>query len=100
MTTWLGGIPVDQLDEKAGQDRPGRAVLTVIAALGVAIGWCVSKAFRGTGWLAGRTWQIGAFFTEAVIYGFREGAGLPQKAAAAEQPPPGVSGREPGGATP
>jgi hypothetical protein len=92
MTTMLGDIPVDQLADKASGDRPGRVLLTVIAALGVAIGWCVSMAFRGTGWLAGRTWMIGAFFTEALIYGFREGAGLPQKAA--QGPPPG--GQAPG----
>jgi hypothetical protein len=86
MTTF---VDVDQLAEKASGDRPGRAALTVIAAVGVAIGWLVSKSWRGTGWLAGRTWQVGCFFTEALIYGFREGAGLPQKAAAAEQAPPG-----------
>jgi hypothetical protein len=80
MTT-VDDLLVDQLEAKAGQDRPGRAALTVIAAIGVAVGWLVSRFWRGTGWLAGRTWMIGAFFTEAVIYGFREGAGLPQKAA-------------------
>jgi hypothetical protein len=88
-TTWLGDIPVDQLGEKAAGDRPGRAALTVIAAIGVVIGWCVSKFWRGIGWLGGRTWMIGAFFTEAVIFGFREGAGLPQKAAPEQHPPGG-----------
>jgi hypothetical protein len=89
MTT-VDDLLVDQLEAKAGQDRPGRAALTVIAAIGVTIGWLVSRFWRSLGWLAGRAWQIGCFFAEAVIYGFREGAGLPQKAAP-EQAGPGTA---------
>jgi hypothetical protein len=89
MVSFVDDLLVDQLDAKAARDRPGRAALTVIAAIGVAIGWCVSRAFRGTGWLAGRAWMIGAFFTEAIIYGVRDGAGLPQKTGP-EQAAPGA----------
>ena len=43
---------------------------------------------RTLGWLAGRTWLILAFFAETVVYGFREGAGLPQPSV--KTPPEGT----------
>ncbi len=85
MTT-LTDFTVDQLQEQARHVRPGRVLLTIIAAVGTAIGWAVGRFFLSIGWLAGRTWLILAFFTEAVIYGFRGGAGLPQKASPEEKP--------------
>ena len=64
-------------------------LLTVIAAIGTAIGWGVGRFFLGIGWLAGRTWLIMAFFAEAVIFGFRGGAKLPQPV---PQEPPSQGG--------
>jgi len=78
-------VPVDELAARSREVRPGRVAQTVIAAIGVALGWTVGRFFRSIGWLAGRTWLIGAFFAETVVYGFREGAGLPQPAA--KEPP-------------
>jgi hypothetical protein len=78
MNSWAEGTTVDQLISKSREVRPGRVLLTVIAAIGTAIGWAIGRFFLAIGWLAGRAWLIGAFFTEAVIYGFRGGAGLPQ----------------------
>lgn len=77
MTTWPAP-PVDELAQQARHVRPGRVLLTVIAAVGTAIGWGIGRFFLSIGWVAGRTWLIGAFFAEAVIYGFRGGARLPQ----------------------
>ena len=88
MTTLADRIPVDELTGRSRETRPGRAAMTVIAALGVAIGWAVGMFFRSLGWLAGRTWLILAFFAETVVYGFREGAGLPQPG------PENLQGRE------
>lgn len=79
MNTWAE-VPVSELAGKARQVRPGRVLLTVIAAAGVAVGWTVGRFFTGLGWLAGRAWLIGAHFAEAVIWGFREGAKIPQPA--------------------
>ena len=78
-------VPVDELAARSREVRPGRVVQTVIAAIGVAIGWVTGRFFRSIGWLAGRAWLIAAFFAETVVYGFREGAGLPQPAA--KEPP-------------
>ena len=88
MNTWADRIPADELTKRAAEIRPGRVAQTVIAAIGVAIGWAVGMFFRSLGWLAGRTWLILAFFAETVVYGFREGAGLPQPAMKA--PPEGA----------
>jgi len=85
MSALTESIPADELAARARDVRPGRVVQTVIAAIGVAIGWVIGRFFRSIGWLAGRTWLIGAFFAETVVYGFREGAGLPQPAP--EKPP-------------
>lgn len=88
MTTLADRIPVDNLSERSRKARPGRVLMTAVAAIGVAIGWAVGVFFRSLGWLAGRTWMILAFFAETVVYGFREGAGLPQPG------PENLQGRE------
>ena len=86
-------VPVDELRELAGADRfrPGYAVATVIAWILAAIGWLAGRTLVILGWLAGRTWLTLAYMAEAVIYGFRSGAGLPPKgtppATAAQAPP-------------
>jgi hypothetical protein len=85
MSALTESIPADELAARARDVRPGRVAQTVIAAIGVAIGWFFGRFFRSIGWLAGRTWLIGAFFAETVVYGFREGAGLPQPVP--EEPP-------------
>ena len=91
----MTSIPVGEIAGRARQVRPGRVLLTAVSAAGVAIGWCIARFFRSAGWLAGRTWAVSwivlAYFAETVIYGYREGAGLPQKTAARESQP----GREP-----
>ena len=87
MTTLAEHVPVDELDARARQVRPGRVALIIIGAIGTAIGWAVARFFLAIGWLAGRIWLIGAYFTEAVIFGFRTGAGLPVGRPTEEQPP-------------
>lgn len=87
MTSWTNTIPVDEIAGRSRQDRPARALALLVAAVGVAIGWSVARFFRAIGWLAGRTWLLCAFFTESVIYGFREGAGLAQPVPEAQGPP-------------
>lgn len=77
MTAMADRVPVDELKGRARQVRPGRVALIVIGAIGTAIGWAVAKFFLSAGWLAGRAWLTGAYFAEAVIYGFRAGAKLP-----------------------
>lgn len=91
MTGWTDvaqeRVPVDELARRARDVRPGRVLLTVISAIGVAIGWAVGMFFRSIGWLSGRVFLVGAYFTETVIFGFREGAGIPQPV---REPPPGT----------
>lgn len=77
--TALADAPTEQFLADARQVRPSQVLLTVLAAIGVAVGWGIGRFFTGIGWIAGRVFLTGAYFTEAVIYGFREGAKLPQK---------------------
>lgn len=74
-------IPLDELAERAAEARPGRAAVTALTAVLVALGWLAGRSLVVLGWLAGRTWLILAYAAEAVIFGFRSGAGLPPKAA-------------------
>jgi hypothetical protein len=57
-------VPVDEITAQARQARPGRAVLTVIAAV-----------FFGIGWLAGRMVFALAWCAVAVKVGWQEGRG-------------------------
>ena len=54
-----------------------RVVLTVIGAIGTVVGWITGRGLIFIGWFFGRIWLVGAFFVEAIIYGFRVGAKLP-----------------------
>jgi hypothetical protein len=54
-------------------------LLWPLAALGTVIGWTVGRTPLAIGWTAGRAFLIGAYFIEAVIYGFRQGAQLGPK---------------------
>jgi hypothetical protein len=83
MNSWAEGTAVDELLAKSREVKPGRVLLTVLTAVGVAIGWGIGRFFLAIGWLTGRAWLIGAYFAEAVIYGFREGTTIKQKV-----PPP------------
>lgn len=66
MATVLSRVPVDEISAEARQMRPGRAVLTVIAALFFGLGWLAAKLVTGT-WLA-LTWSAAA-----VKVGWQEG---------------------------
>lgn len=74
----------DDVLARARAVRPSRVLFTVLGAIGTVLGWVVGRTFIVVGWLAGRTFLIGAFFVEAVIYGFRQGAMLPSRPS--EQP--------------
>jgi hypothetical protein len=75
----------DDVLARARSVRPSRVLLTVLGAIGTVLGWVPGRAFVAIGWLAGRSFLIGAFFVEAVIYGFRQGAMLGPRQP--EQPP-------------
>jgi hypothetical protein len=51
MSNVLDRIPVDRITVEAREVRFGRTVLTLIAAVLFAVGWCVAKLF-GVVWLA------------------------------------------------
>ena len=61
--------------------RLPRTVLVPVAWLGMVIGWTAGRTPVAIGWAAGRAFLLGAFFIEAVIYGFRQGAMLGPKQA-------------------
>ena len=44
-TDLLDRVPLDHITQQAREVRPGRAVLTVIAAVLFAVGWVVAKTF-------------------------------------------------------
>lgn len=92
MTTATESFPVDELAagarDRAALAGPGRVIATVIGAVFAALGWTAGRGLVIFGWLAGRTWLALAYMTEAVVFGFRNGAGLPPKGVP-EQPPPG-----------
>jgi hypothetical protein len=50
MTAVLHRVPVDEISVQARQARPGRAVLTVIAAVFFSLGWCAAKAMLAVVW--------------------------------------------------
>lgn len=78
MTTATESFPVDELSERArNAPSPGRVLVTAIGALFAAIGWLLGRSLVVLGWVAGRTWLALAYVAEAVVFGFRNGAGLP-----------------------
>jgi hypothetical protein len=62
--TVLDRIPVDNITARAHRARPGRAALTVIAAVLFGLGWATYKAFA-VAWLAA------AWCGSAVIEGWQ-----------------------------
>jgi hypothetical protein len=91
MTTATTSFPVDELRERAEADRfrPGRAAATAVGWFFAALGWLAGRFLVIAGWAAGRTWMMLAYMAEAVIFGFRNGAGLPLP------PPKAAPEREP-----
>lgn len=77
--TAITDAPTEQFLADARQARLSRVLLTVLGAAGVAAGWGIGRFFTSIGWVAGRAFLIGAYFTEAVIFGFRAGAHLPPR---------------------
>ena len=51
MTTLTERVPLDRIERRARHARPGRAVLTVIAAVLFGLGWLAFKACA-VAWLA------------------------------------------------
>ncbi len=49
-TALLERIPVEEIGVQARQARPGRAVLTVIAAVFFGLGWCAAKSVLAVSW--------------------------------------------------
>jgi hypothetical protein len=49
--TLPGRVPVDEITARARQARPGRAILTAIAAILFALGWLAARTLTGL-WLA------------------------------------------------
>jgi hypothetical protein len=49
-TALLERVPVDEIGAQARDARPGRAVLTVIAAVFFALGWCAARAVLCVAW--------------------------------------------------
>jgi len=57
-------LPLDEITAQAREVRPGRTLLTMIAAVFFAVGWVVAKAWLSVAWCA-----------VAVRLGFRAGRG-------------------------
>jgi hypothetical protein len=70
-------IPVDQLQVRAAEVRPGRVAATAIGAVFVAIGWVL-----------GRLWMGAVFCCLAARYGYWRGTGLDDGQIAARMAPP------------
>jgi hypothetical protein len=86
VTTATTSLPVDELRSRALTARPARVLLTVIAAIGMVLGFVPGWILTRLGWLAGRIWLIGAYAVEAVVYGFKAGSTL-RSAPPSPQPP-------------
>jgi hypothetical protein len=88
MTTATESFPVDELREiaRTRKFRPGRAAATAAGWFFAALGWLLGRFLVIAGWAAGRVWLSLAYMAEAVVYGFRSGAGLPPKAVPEQEP--------------
>lgn len=58
MTTWAERIPVDEITAQARHARPGRTLLTAVAAVLFGAGWVAAKGFA-VAWL-GLAWSATA----------------------------------------
>ena len=77
-TTTLDKIPLDAITEQARQVRPGRTVLTVIAAVLFGLGWVTARVFA-VAWLSVMWCGV------AVREGWRASHGPSRKATVAAQ---------------
>lgn len=74
-------VPVDAISARAREARFTRALVTVLATFFFVPGWVTGRSLVALGWAAGRAFLAGAFLTEALVFGFRQGAKLPLKSA-------------------
>ena len=65
MTSVTERIPLDRIDRRARQARPGRAVLVLIASVLFGLGWAAYKT-------CAVTWLALAWCGSAVIEGWQE----------------------------
>jgi len=63
--TVLDRIPIDDISARARQARPGRVLLTVVAAVLFGLGWLAYKA-------CAVTWLAAAWCGSAVIEGWQQ----------------------------
>lgn len=63
MTSVAERIPLDRIERRARQARPGRAVLTAVAAILFGLGWLAYKA-------CAVTWLAAAWCGSAVVEGW------------------------------
>jgi uncharacterized membrane protein YedE/YeeE len=64
VTTLTERVPLDRIEQRARQARPGRAVLVIIATLLFGLGWLACKA-------CAVTWLAAAWCGSAVIEGWQ-----------------------------
>jgi hypothetical protein len=64
VTTLTERVPLDRIEQRARHARPGRVVLTLLAAALFALGWLTCKAFAAA-------WLAAAWCASAVIEGWQ-----------------------------
>lgn len=73
MATVLSARPdVDVITARAREARPGRMLLTVLAAVLFAVGWLFAQAVTRTGKAGGGLWLAAAWCWFAVVEGWRQ----------------------------
>ena len=65
MTSLTERIPLDRIEHRARHARPGRVLLTLLAAALFALGWTACKAFA-------LAWLAAAWCASAVIEGWQQ----------------------------
>lgn len=65
MTSVAERVPLDRIERRARQARPGRAILTVLAAVLFGLGWLAFKA-------CAVAWLAAAWCGSAVIEGWQQ----------------------------
>jgi hypothetical protein len=79
----------DIAEQEPGGEPAAPAVFTVVFfAAGRGIEAALMAIFAALAWVAGVCWRIVADITMAVEYGFRSGAGWPQRSPEDEEPSP------------
>lgn len=75
---------VSDISEQPGGVRPRQ----VFPAIGRAIEAVIMTLFAVIGWLAGVCWRLSRNSLMSLEYGFRSGAGWPQREPAGDEPEP------------